>query len=170
MISVASLAKTSEIFCGMRKQASLEALMNTQFLRFRTNFVLGLLAAFGLGISSPAVWAQEKGSALKAWAAIQQSVKEMETAVQSKNLHAIHDPSMKIRPAIRTLKGHSSMLSGEKGQKVSAALKQLDSSVTDLHSAADEGNQAKAEEALKSLENAFNQLKAEDPESAFKGM
>jgi len=144
--------------------------MKEQFLKFRTNFVLGLLAAFGLGISSPAVWAQEKGGALKAWAAIQQSVKDMETAVQSKNLHAIHDPSMKIRPAIRTLKGHSSMLSGEKGQKVSAALKQLDSSVTDLHSAADEGNQAKAEEALKSLENAFNQLKAEDPESAFKGM
>src|SRR5258708_18028055 len=145
-------------------------LMNTQILKFRTNFVLGLLAAFGMGICSPAVWAQEKGSALKAWATIQQTIKDMETAVQSKNLHAIHDPSMKIRPAIRTLKGHSSMLSGDKGQKVGAALKQLDSSGTDLQSAADEGNQAKAEEALKGLENAFNQLKAEDPESAFKGM
>jgi hypothetical protein len=144
--------------------------MKEQLLKFRTNFVLGLLAAFGLGISSPAAWAQEEGGALKAWAAIQQSVKDMETAVQSKNLHAIHEPSMKIRSPIRTLKGHSSMLSGEKAQKVGTALKQLDSSVTDLHSAADEGNQAKAEEALKSLENAFNQLKAEDPESAFKGM
>jgi hypothetical protein len=144
--------------------------MKEQLLKFRTNFVLGLLAAFSLGIGSPAVWAQEEGGALKAWAGIQQSVKDMETAVQSKNLHAIHDPSMKIRPAIRTLKAHSSMLSGDKGQKVSAALKQLDSSVTDLHSAADEGTQAKAEEALKSLESAFNQLKAEDPESAFKGM
>ena len=139
-------------------------------MKFRTNFVLGLLAAFGLGISSPAVWAQEKGAALKAWAAIQQSVKDMETAVQSKNLGAIHEPSMKIRAPIRTLKGHSSMLSGEKGQKFSAALKQLDSSVTDLHSAADEGNQAKAEEALKSVESAYDQLKTEDPESAFKGM
>jgi hypothetical protein len=121
--------------------------MKQQLLKFRTKFVLGLLAAFGLGISSPAVWAQEKGSALKAWAAIQQSVKDMETAVQSKNLHAIHDPSMKIRAPIRTLKGHSSMLSG-----------------------ADEGSQAKADEALKSVESTFDQLKAEDPESAFKGM
>src|SRR5258708_30711573 len=119
--------------------------MNTQFLKFRTNFVLGLFAALGLGITSPAVWAQEKGSALKAWAAIQQSVKDMETAVQSKNLSAIHEPTMKIRSPIRTLKGHSSMLSREKAQKVGTALKQLDSSVTDLHSAADEGNQAKAE-------------------------
>jgi hypothetical protein len=144
--------------------------MKEQLLKFRTIFVLGLLAAFGLGISAPAVRAQEKGGALKAWAAIQQSVKDIETAVQSKNLHAIHDPSMKIRSPIRTLKGHSSMLSADKGQKVSAALKQLDSSVTDLHSAADEGNQAKAEEALKSVESAFDQLKAEDPESAFKGM
>src|SRR5258708_4742117 len=144
--------------------------MNTQFLKFRTNFVLGLFAALGLGISSPAVWAQEKGSALKAWAAIQKSVKDMETAVQSKNLSAIHEPTMKIRSPIRTLKGHSSMLSGEKGQKFSAALKQLDSSVTDLHSASDAGDQAKAEEALKSVESAFDQLKAEDPESAFKGM
>jgi hypothetical protein len=94
MISAASLAKTSEIFCGMRKQAALLALMNTQFLKFRTNFVLGLLAAFGLGISSPAVWAQEKGSALKAWAAIQQSVKDMETAVQRHgNSRSIKEPS-----------------------------------------------------------------------------
>ena len=34
------------------------------------------------------------------------------------------------------------------GQKMDAALKQLDSSVTDLHSAADEGNQAGSEKAL----------------------
>ena len=144
--------------------------MKEQLLKFRTNFVLGLLAAFGLGISSPTVWAQEKGGALKAWAAIQQSVKDMETAVQSKNLSGIHEPTMKIRSPIRTLKGHSSMLSGEKGQKFSAALKQLDSSVTDLHSASDAGDQAKAEEALKSVESAFDQLKAQDPGSAFKGM
>jgi hypothetical protein len=144
--------------------------MKEQLVKFKTNFVLGVLAAFGLGISTPAVWAQEKGAALKAWATIQQSVKDMETAVHSKNLSGIHEPSMTIRSPIRTLKGHSSMLSGEKGQKVRAALKQLDSSVTDLHSASDEGNQANAEEALKSVESAFDQLKAEDPDSAFKGM
>src|SRR5215469_5797312 len=96
-----------------------------QLLNCRTNLILGLLTAFGLGISSPVLQAQEKGGALKAWAAIQQSVKEMETAVQSKKLQAIHDPTMKIRAPIRTLKGHSSMLSGDKGQKFGAALKQL---------------------------------------------
>jgi hypothetical protein len=94
----------------------------------------------------------------------------METAVQSKNLHGIHDPSMKIRPAIRTLKAHSSMLSEDKAKKISSALQQLDSAVTDLHSAADEGSQAKSETALKSVEGALDQLKAEDPEAAFDNM
>jgi hypothetical protein len=62
------------------------------------------------------------------------------------------------------------MLSGDKGQKLSSALKQLDSTVTDLHSAADEGSQAKSEEALKSVASALDQLKAQDPAAAFKKM
>ena len=68
---------------------------------------------------------------IQAWTTLQQLVNDMGAAVQSKNLHGIHEPSMKIRPAIRTLKGHSSMLGGDKGQKIGAALKQLDTSVTD---------------------------------------
>ena len=144
--------------------------MNEQFLKFRTNCLLGLITAFSLGISAPALWAQQDKDPLKAWATIQQTVKDMETAVQSKNLHGIHEPSMKIRPAIRALKGHSSMLSEDKTQKIGSALQQLDSAVTDLHSAADEGSQAKSETALKSVEGAFDQLKAEDPGAAFKNM
>ena len=105
-----------------------------------------------------------------AWADIQQLVKSMQTAVQSNNLHGIHDPSMKIRLPIKTLKQHSSMLSGDKGQKMAAALKRLDSSVTDLHSASDEGSQQEAQKALKEVETAFDQLKAQDPDTAFKGM
>jgi hypothetical protein len=144
--------------------------MNEQFLKFRTNYLLGLITAFSLGISAPALRAQQDQDPLKAWATIQQTVKDIESAVQSKNLHGIHEPSMKIRPAIRTLKGHSSMLSGDKGQKIGAALKQLDTSVTDLHSASDEGNQTDAEMALKAIESALDQLKAQDPEAAFKSM
>jgi ribosomal protein S20 len=36
--------------------------------------------------------------------------------------------------------------------------------------ASDEGDQAKAEKALKSVESALDQLKAQDPEAAFKNM
>jgi hypothetical protein len=134
----------------------------------------GMLVAFGLIVLAPSLYAQQNkagsNSPEAAWSNIQQFVKDMEMAVQSKNLHGIHEPSMKIRAPIKTLKQHSSMLSGDKGQKIGAALKQLDTSVTDLHSASDEGNQADAETALKAVESALDQLKAQDPETAFKSM
>jgi regulatory protein YycI of two-component signal transduction system YycFG len=133
--------------------------------------VFGMLVAFLLVLS---LWAQQNkagsDSALAAWSTIQQLVKDLETAVQSKNLHAIHDPSMKIRAPIKTLKQHSSMLSGDQGQKLAAELKQLDSSITDLHSASDEGNQQEAQKALKEVETALDQLKAQDPDAVFKNM
>ena len=136
-------------------------------------FVFRLLVAFELIVLVQSLYAQQNkagSSPEAAWSNIQQFVKDMETAVQSKNLHGIHEPSMKIRAPIKTLKQHSSMLSGDKGQKIGAALKQLDTSVTDLHSASDEGNQADAETALKAVESALDQLKAQDPEAAFKSM
>jgi hypothetical protein len=136
--------------------------------------VFGMLVAFGLAVLVPSLRAQQhqsgSDSPQAAWSNIQQLVKDMETAVQSKNLHGIHEPSMKIRAPIKTLKQHSSMLSADKRQKFGAALKQLDSSVTDLHSAADEGSQGKSETALKTVESALDQLKAEDPEAAFENM
>jgi len=158
--------------------------MKELFLKFGTNYVLGLVTAFSFGVSSPALWAHEhhghagsqeqstdeSDEPIQAWTTIQQLVKDMETAVQSKNLHGIHEPSMKIRAPIKTLKQHSSMLSEDKGQKISLALKQLDTSVTDLHSASDEGNQADAATALKGVESALDQLKAQDPAAAFKNM
>ena len=144
--------------------------MNKEFFKFKRRYLPALIVVFSLSIGAPALWAQQDKDPLKAWATIQQTVKDMETAVQSKNLHGIHEPSMKIRPAIRTLKGHSSMLSEDKAKNIGAALQQLDSAVTDLHSAADEGSQAKSETALKSVESAFDQLKTEDPGAAFKNM
>jgi hypothetical protein len=144
--------------------------MNTQFFKFRKAYLLGLIPLLSLCIETPPAHAQGQGGALKAWVTIQQSVQEMERAVQTKNLHGIHDPSMKIRSPIRALKAHSSMLSANKGQTFKVALKTLDDSVTDLHSAADDGSQAQAEAALKTVESAFDQLKAQDPETAFKGM
>jgi len=152
--------------------------------------VFGIIATFGLVAVLPLLYAHQdpkgggklndqQGSTRTmgtsdspggAWAAIQERVKDMESAVQSKNLGGIHDPTMKIRAPIKTLKQHSGMLGGDKGQKIGAALKQLDSSVTDLHSAADNGNQAEAETALKAVESALDQLKALDPEAVFKNM
>jgi hypothetical protein len=153
--------------------------------RARALAASGLLLVFGLGVTPLNLRAQEHphqvhgGSAqamntpddpLQAWATIQQTVKDMETAVRSKNLGGVHEPSMKIRPAIRALKARGGTLSGDQGQKLVGSLKQLDSSVTDLHSAADEGSQPQAEMALQGVESALEQLKAQNPEAAFKNM
>jgi hypothetical protein len=136
--------------------------------------VFGILVALGVIVLSPSIYAQQNkagsDSPQAAWSNIQQFVKDMETAVQSKNLHGIHEPSMKIRVPIKTLKQQSSKLGVDKGQKIGAALKQLDTSVTDLHSASDEGNQTDAETAIKTVESALDQLKAQDPDAAFKSM
>ena len=133
-----------------------------------------MIVALALAVPAVMIQAQQNqsgsGSPQAAWSSIQQLVKDLEAAVQSKNLHGIHDPSMKIRAPIKALKQHSSMLSGDKGQKLVAALKQLDSSITDLHSASDEGNQQQAQKALKEVETAFDQLKAQDPDAAFRNM
>jgi len=148
--------------------------MESLFLISFRKSVFVMLSAVGLSIPMPSLWAQQDHTAASspgaAWSSIQQLVKELETAVQSKNLHGIHEPSMKIRAPIRTLKQHSGMLDADTGQKMIAALKQLDNSITDLHSASDEGNQKEAESALKEVETAFDQLKALDPDTAIKTM
>jgi hypothetical protein len=136
--------------------------------------VFVMLSAVGLSILMPSLWAQQDHTAASspgaAWSSIQQLVQDLETAVQSKNLHGIHEPSMKIRAPIRALKQQSSKVNADTSQKMIAALKQLDNSITDLHSASDEGHQKEAESALKEVETAFDQLKALDPDTAFKSM
>jgi hypothetical protein len=148
--------------------------MESLFLVSFRKSVFVMLVALGLAVPAPSLWAQQNkassDSPSAAWSTIQQLVKDLETAVESKNLHGIHDPSMKIRAPIKTLKQHSGMLSGDKGQKMTAGLKQLDSAITDLHSAADEGNQREAESALKEVETALDRLKTQDPDAAFKNM
>lgn len=117
----------------------------------------------------PSIKAQE-ASAAQAWATVQEEVKAMDRGVQSKNLHAIHEPSMSIRSAIKTLKQHSQMLNESKSQKMTAALKDLDMAVTDVHSACDNGKQDEAETAVYKLDKALAQLQALNAEAAFKNM
>jgi hypothetical protein len=137
------------------------------------NALIRLLSFVGLAMLAQSLSAQQQGSATSpqvAWTDIRQLVQSLETAVQSKNLHGIHEPSMKIRAPIRSLKQHSSALGSDASKNMVAALKQLDSAVTDLHSAADAGDQKEAESALKALQAAFDELKSLDPETAFKNL
>jgi hypothetical protein len=75
--------------------------MRKSCLISRRRSVVGMLLALGLAVLTPSLPAQQNqagsDSPQAAWSSIQQLVKDMETTVQSKNLHGIHDPTMKIR-------------------------------------------------------------------------
>src|SRR5215469_5672136 len=139
--------------------------------RRSTGRVFRLLTVLVLPVFASVLQAQQNppasGSPQAAWSAIQQLVQNLENAVQTKNLHGIHEPSMKIRAPIKALKQHSSTLSADASQKMITALKQLDNAITDLHSAADAGDQKEAESGLKEVQTAFDQLKSLDPDTAF---
>src|SRR5438128_730401 len=59
--------------------------------------VLGMLVVFGLAMPVPLLLAQQdqagSNSPQASWFSIQQLVKNLETAVQSKNLHGMHENS-----------------------------------------------------------------------------
>ena len=171
-----SLMKNLGLVIGIRKSSAtalIDRVGNGPSLNYAGPTFL-LLAIVALSVFVPSLPAQQSqtpaGSPQVAWTTIQQLVQNLEDAVQSKNLHGIHEPSMKIRAPIRALKQHSSMLDAETSPKMVAALKKLDNAVTDLHSAADTGDQKEAETGLKEVQTAFDQLKSLDPEAAFKNM
>jgi len=66
--------RCSEISRRIRQSPSLEALMTTLFLKLRTNYLLGLVTALSLGISAPALWAQQDKDPIKAWATIEDAL------------------------------------------------------------------------------------------------
>jgi len=138
------------------------------------SFAFQILIGVGLVVLSPAVWVQEDqataGSPQVAWSNIQHLLEKLEAAVLSSDLHGIHEPGMKIRAHFKTLDQNRNASGGCQSQKLRARLNRLDNSITDLHSATDAANQKQAQNALKEVETALDQLKAQDPEVAFKTM
>src|SRR6516164_8586267 len=87
-------------------------------------------------------------SAQVAWSTIQKSVKDMETAVASRNLKAIHPATVEIMPAIKALEAHCRMLAGDVGLRLESSLKALRSAVIQFHHERNDGVQARAEAEL----------------------
>ena len=107
--------------------------MKAQFRPLRTSSFLALMTAFSFGIDPPELWAQDDrprhdsgepshGNIIantmspqfeEAWAAMQLAVRDMGTAVRSKNLQGVHVATVKINPAITTLEDDSNKVRGE---------------------------------------------------------
>ena len=108
-------------------------------------------------------------SAQVAWSTIQKSVKDMETAVASKNLKAIHPATVEIMPAIKSLEAHCRMLAGDVGLKMDSSLRALRSAVIEFHHERTDGVQARAEAQLIKVQAAFREVESQHPESLFNG-
>jgi len=106
-------------------------------------------------------------SAQAAWSTIQKSVKDMETAVTSKNLKAIHPATVEIMPAIKALQAHCRMLAGDVGLKLESSLHNLRSAVIEFHHERNDGVQARAEAQLIKVQAAFREVESQHPESLF---
>src|SRR6516162_9983957 len=102
-----------------------------------------------------------------AWSTIQKSVKDMETAVTSKNLKAIHPATVEIMPAIKALEAHCTMLAGDAGLRMDSSLKALRSAVIEFHHERNDGVQARAEAQLIKVQAAFREVESQHPESLF---
>jgi hypothetical protein len=106
-------------------------------------------------------------SAQAAWSTIQKSVKDMETAVASKNLKGIHPATVEIMPAIKALQAHCRMLPGDVGLKLESSLHNLRSAVIEFHHERNDGVQARAEAQLTKVQAAFREVESHNPESLF---
>jgi hypothetical protein len=106
-------------------------------------------------------------SAQTAWSTIQNSVKDMERAVTSKNLKGIHSATVKIMPALKALQAHCKMLTGDLGLRLDSSLKALRSAVIEFHHERNDGDQARAEAQLTKVQAAFREVESQSPESLF---
>jgi hypothetical protein len=108
-------------------------------------------------------------SAQVAWSTIQKSVTDMETAVASKDLKAIHPATVEIMPAIKALQAHCRMLAGDVGLKLESSLHNLRSAVIDFHHARNDRVQERAKAQLTKVQAAFREVESQHPESVFIG-
>ena len=136
----------------------------------------GIMTTLGLWANDPEGKAADRQhdaqtgaelSAQAAWSTIQKSVKDMETAVTSKNLKAIHPATVEIMPAIKALQAHCRMLAGDVGLRLESSLSALRSAVIEFHHERNEGAQARAEAQLKKVQAAFREVESQHPETLF---
>ena len=106
-------------------------------------------------------------SAQVAWSTIQKSVTDMETAVASKDLKAIHPATVEIMPAIKALQAHCRMLAGDVGLKLESSLHNLRSAVIDFHHERNDRVQERAKAQLTKVQAAFREVESQHPESLF---
>jgi hypothetical protein len=88
-------------------------------------------------------------SPAEAWKAIQSAMTEIESLIAAKNLKPVHEAAEKVNAGLGYIKDHPA--EGSDKARLEGAVKNALAASDKLHDAADAGDQAKTEAALKTL-------------------
>lgn len=103
-------------------------------------------------------------SPAEAWKAAQGTVKSIEALVAAKNLKPIHDEQEKLDAALNYIQANTKDAADK--ARFDGAIKNATAASGRLHEAADAGDQAKAESALKTLQGTMAMVEKQLPASA----
>lgn len=101
-----------------------------------------------------------------AWAAIQDSINSIDSALAAKNLEPVHAAEEKLTSALKFLQGNSSVVTGDKAKRLDSALKQALTQAANVHAASDAKDQVKTESEFKKLQGALKLVEVNYPAEA----
>jgi len=145
----------------------------------RLAYVCALTLA--LGYAAPALAQQKKDHAhgeeshfkvtppadvKAAWTLIAAKVGEVEKSLASKQLDPIHEMGEHIEAAVHVLEEKSTMVTGDKKNRLGSALKQLDKAVDDFHHAAEDKDAAKIGLHLNKIKGLLPLIQSQYPPGA----
>lgn len=101
-----------------------------------------------------------------AWTLIATKVADAEKSLAAKQLDPIHEMGEHIEAAVHVLEEKSTMVTGDKKNRLSSALKQLDKAVDDFHHAAEDKDAAKVGLHLNKIKGLLPLIQSQYPPGA----
>lgn len=101
-----------------------------------------------------------------AWTLIATKVADAEKSLAPKQLDPIHEMGEHIEAAVHVLEEKSTMVTGDKKNRLSSALKQLDKAVDDFHHAAEDKDAAKIGLHLNNIKGLLPLIQSQYPPGA----
>ena len=103
-----------------------------------------------------------------AWTLITTKMAEATKLMAEKKVEPIHEIAESIDAAVHVLEEKSTMVTGDKKNRLASALNQLDKAVDDLHHAAEEKNAGRVGVELKKIQGLLPLVEGQYPAGALK--
>ncbi len=103
-----------------------------------------------------------------AWTLLSTKLAEAEKSLADKKVDTIHEAAEHLEAAVHVLQEKSTMVTGEKQNRLASALKQLDKAVDDLHHAAEDNKAAQVGVEIKKIRGLLPLVEGQYPAGALK--